>query len=86
MNLAVAGSRQMGRPKARDVDMVSIKIEKDVYAAARRAAAFSDESIVAYVSRVVRERTETDLAEAGRSLVGDAPAAPRKKAKKGGEE
>jgi uncharacterized protein (DUF1778 family) len=54
--------RSMGRPR-KDVEAVSMRLEEDAYELARQAAAIHKESIVAYASRVVRERAQADLLE-----------------------
>ena len=60
MTAAIAEPRTMGRPK-KQTPTVSMRINEDVHDLARQACSFTKESIVDYVSRVVRERAAIDV-------------------------
>ena len=61
-------ARGVGRPK-KDVETSSMKLEKDAYELARKAAAIYRESIITYASRLVREHASQDLlADAKRQI------------------
>ena len=62
MPAGLAESRNMGRPK-KSVGTVSIRIDEDAQQLARQACSYTGESIVDYISRVVREQAEKDARE-----------------------
>lgn len=49
-----------GRPR-KDVEMSTIRVESDVNELVREAAAIARESMVAYTTRVLREKAEADI-------------------------
>jgi uncharacterized protein (DUF1778 family) len=53
-------SRSMGRPK-KGIGTTSMRIDDDAYDLARKASGFTGESLIQYVSRVVREQAEKDV-------------------------
>ena len=73
-----------GRPK-KNPEMTGIRIDKRSNDLAREACGIYGESIVMYVSRVVRERAEADILENARRRVQEAEEATKKKAKPTGE-
>jgi uncharacterized protein (DUF1778 family) len=87
METVLVERQKMGRPK-RVVATTSIKIEEDAYELVRKAATFLDQSVVEYVSRILREQARKDLREgAEKFLREDNPEQEPKKPsrKKGGE-
>lgn len=60
MDASLIEPQKMGRPR-RTVGTVSMKIEEDAHDMARKASGFTGESIVQYISRVVREQAEKDV-------------------------
>ncbi len=62
MSMVLREPRNMGRPK-KPVDTVSIRIDADAQQLARQACSYSGESIVDYISRIVREQAGKDARE-----------------------
>ena len=82
MVVMAAESRSMGRPKKR-IATTSMRIDDDAYDLARKASGFTGESLIEYVSRVVREQAEKDVrAGAEDFLRSVAPKPPGKTPKK----
>lgn len=72
---------RMGRPK-KNPDMATIRIEAEVNELAKQASGIFAESVVAYVTRIVREKAEQDILENAREVLKRAEEREAKRKKK----